>query len=367
MPRLSHFIPDAIELARQGEAVHFGLPSQQLEALRSAFFFAHALSISFSGNATRLSTSLQVSLLEQLARSLDAAGDVAGAVCHCMIIIGDGQGVDAHGRLWLRHDGTVATWAHELQCLDVALVQERRAQQAEMRRVEVEVAAALGLRAVFAGDRLAISELYRDFLQVRWCCTYPSCCLCTQLLVCVLTTRMQQGARWGMQSTCSCSPLTQCPIPCVQGWVAQAASLRPAACSAGHTMSVLVVPTADAVDVVTLLPGGVVQARTDCDLSTLHALLQEQGPAVVAELEAAAKVEQELAEIARQVEQRLRLRRLFRDPVLSVDEFRSGCCRLLQHRDWLLKYVENCSLQLSVRNEIATGSRVIDVAWNFEL
>ena len=165
--RLSHFIPDAIELARQGEAVHHGLPRQQLQTLRTAFSLSRRLNVTFAGDAQRAGTAAQVGLLESLARALDAAGPAGEAVRDCKVVLGEGGGVDAQGRAWLWWSDTVAEWAHALQRLDVALVHERTAAHARVHAAEAAVAKALGMRAVFTGAQLALSGLYDDFLRVR--------------------------------------------------------------------------------------------------------------------------------------------------------------------------------------------------------
>lgn len=171
--RLAHFIPDAIELVRQGEAVRHGLPRQQLQTLRSAFSLSRRLNVTFAGDAQRAGTPAQIGLLENLARALDGAGAAGEAVRDCKVILGEGGGVDAQGRVWLWWSDTVAEWAHALQRLDVALVHERTAAHARVHAAEVAVAKALGVRAVFTGAQLALSSLYDDFLRVRRTLTAP--------------------------------------------------------------------------------------------------------------------------------------------------------------------------------------------------
>ena len=177
--RLSHFLPDAVELARRGEAVHHGLPTQQLQALRSAFFLHRRLSPKFDGAAAALPPQLQLELLERLGRAVDAAGAAAAAVRDAVLVIGDAPvdtGVDALGRVWLPHSGTVAVWAHALQRLDMPLVRRRQEQRRAAAAAERAAAAALGVRAVFAAEqRLSLSSLFSDALRV--CASFRLVCV----------------------------------------------------------------------------------------------------------------------------------------------------------------------------------------------
>lgn len=62
--QLRYFLPDAIELARQGEAAHHGMPAQQLQAMRSGFSHARGVKITFFGASQRVHISQQVRYLE---------------------------------------------------------------------------------------------------------------------------------------------------------------------------------------------------------------------------------------------------------------------------------------------------------------
>jgi hypothetical protein len=163
---LRHFLPDAIELARQAEAMHHGQPLQQLQSMRTAFSMARGIKIAFGGQAQQAGPLVQSQLLERLAVALDTAGSTNRAVSHCTVIIGEGCGVDAWGRLWLDVRQPALEWARELQRFDMALVRRRQREQADVATAEVATARALGLRAVFAGPHLSRSVVYMRFLEV---------------------------------------------------------------------------------------------------------------------------------------------------------------------------------------------------------
>ena len=310
--RLSHFLPDAIELARQGEAVHFGLPAQQLQALRSAFALSRSLNISFVGAAAgAANAAARVGMLEDLARALDAAAPAADGVRDCVLVIGEKDGVDALGRAWLSH-AAPATWPAGLRRLDMALARTRRAHVARVRKDEAATARALGVAAVFASDHLTLSTLYTDCLA-----------------------RLATDTAAGIERL-----------------------------DVRHISLYVVEPTA-AESAVVPLPGGVVQVRADCSAAQLSSELAAHAPRAAEQLRELAEKEAESAELSKHVERVLRLRRLARDGVLTHVQFTSGCWRLIRHRDTLERYVESSTLRVSDRNEIVPGAHVIDIAWNF--
>ena len=132
-------------------------------------------------------------------------------------------------------------------------------------------------------------------------------------------------------------------------------------------LSLFVVAPTDAESPAEVLGGGVVRVRTDCSAAELGRVLCAQGPAAAAEIEAQQAQAQELRELGRHVEQRLRLRTLAWDAGLGYAEVKAGCARLLRHREFLLQYLEGSAVRLGECNEVVPGSAVIDVAWDFEM
>jgi len=105
---------------------------------------------------------------------------------------------------------------------------------------------------------------------------------------------------------------------------------------------------------------------------TVHPLdlfdyVSECGPGLTRLHQRAAAQEKELATLAQQVERGLLLRRLSRDPLLAPEDFRSGCHRLLRHREHLWQHTEGTALRLSHRNGIKSGETVVDIAHDFEM
>jgi hypothetical protein len=161
---LRDFLPDATELARQGEAVHHSLPTQQLHAMRTAFHFARRLDVKFDGVASALQSAEKVHLLEALARAMDHSGN--DLLRECVIVLGEGRGVDALGRVWLHYKVGEVSWAEALAKVDMALVWDRKAARVRIREAELAAAQAFGLRSIFTTSRLALSHVYQAFLQV---------------------------------------------------------------------------------------------------------------------------------------------------------------------------------------------------------
>ena len=314
--RLSHFLPDAIELARQGEAVHHSLPAQQLQAMRSAFAMSRALNVTFAHPTAQVPPAERVALVECLARALDQAGGAAEPVRDCTIVIGEASGIDALGRAWLHHAESPATWARELARMDMALSRERRAAIAGARELERAAAHALRVQSVFADNSLMLSSLHTACLQ-----------------------RLTHEA-------------TEMSLPPEDTW---------------RHMSVHVVEPAACKQAVVTLPGALLQARTDAPLADLTSQLRAVAPAAARQLQELAAESEERRALTQHVEKQLRLRKLSVDPVLTFEQFKSGCHRLQRCKDWLAQYVESSSIRVSERNEMVPGNVVIDVAWNFDL
>jgi hypothetical protein len=99
---LSTFLPDAIELARQGEAAHHSMPTQQLHSMQSAFWLAKQLRIVLEDVVKVQPPQAKIHLVETLARAIDSSGN--DALSKCTVVIGEGAGMDILGRIWLPYD-----------------------------------------------------------------------------------------------------------------------------------------------------------------------------------------------------------------------------------------------------------------------
>lgn len=161
---LADFLPDAIELARQGESVRHSLPSQQLQSIQSAFWMARRMRVVFDGAADTQTPSARVALMEALGRALDRSGN--SALHDCTVTLGEGTGLDVLGRVWLPYDQEAA-WPGVLAAVDVGLLWERRQQFDAVRKLEASAARAFGVATIFSSHRLSLTSSYLNFLRVR--------------------------------------------------------------------------------------------------------------------------------------------------------------------------------------------------------
>lgn len=88
------------------------------------------------------------------------------SVRDCTVVIGEGSGVDAFGRLWLRHDDGPQAWGHAMGIADVDTIRSRKALVRRVQTAEASVARLLRVASIFSGDRLGLSSLYEDYLKV---------------------------------------------------------------------------------------------------------------------------------------------------------------------------------------------------------
>jgi hypothetical protein len=95
---------------------------------------------------------------------------------------------------------------------------------------------------------------------------------------------------------------------------------------------------------------------------------QSNAPAALSILSRKAQQQEELQDLTSSVRSRLGLRRLIKDELLSLEEFRSACKRLLYHRDLLLRCnIEGLSVRISDGNRVAPDGSLVDIVWNFDM
>ena len=102
-------------------------------------------------------------------------------------------------------------------------------------------------------------------------------------------------------------------------------------------------------------------------LLTKEIVLQFNGPEAAAVQRHLHRRKQTLEELRTSVEQRLRLRRLQRDPSLDEQRFVSCCQRLLNKSMVLSNLMEGMSYRISHVNSVEPDGSFINLAWNFEI
>ena len=102
-------------------------------------------------------------------------------------------------------------------------------------------------------------------------------------------------------------------------------------------------------------------------LLTRESVLQSKGPEAAAIQRLLQRRKQALEELRTSVEQRLRLRRLQRDPSLDEQRFISCCQRLLNKSMVLSNLMEGMSYRISHVNSVEPDGSFINVAWDWEI
>lgn len=98
------------------------------------------------------------------------------------------------------------------------------------------------------------------------------------------------------------------------------------------------------------------------------ASLQANASAALAILTRKAAEQAELSELTTSVRNRLGLRRLLKDDIISMQDFRNACRRLLINRDVLLaSNIEGLSIRVSDKNRVAADGSLVDIAWDFDM
>jgi hypothetical protein len=81
---------------------------------------------------------------------------------------------------------------------------------------------------------------------------------------------------------------------------------------------------------------------------------------------AAEQAEQQ--ELSANVRNRLHLRRLLKDDIISMQDFRNACRQLVIHKDVLLAcHIEGLSVRVSDKNRVAPDGSLVDIAWDFDM
>jgi hypothetical protein len=97
-------------------------------------------------------------------------------------------------------------------------------------------------------------------------------------------------------------------------------------------------------------------------------MLQAHAPAALSVLSRKAAEQAELEQLTTTVRNRLGLRRLLKDDIISMQEFRNACRRLQINKDALLaSHIEGLSIRVSDKNRVAADGSVVDIAWDFDM
>eukprot|EP00884_Botryococcus_braunii_P019096 jgi/Botrbrau1/5870/Bobra.0366s0049.1 len=238
-------------------------------------------------------------------------------------MLGDGYGVDKLGNVWLDASDDALHWAGYLLLLDMEEPRERKQYLQRVRDLEAAVGSAVGLSHIMAEPTVV---------------TEPSCIDCLNRL----TAYGQQHGPVGSRS------FRDLALHIAAGAPSGPQEKHRQAFGVDENLGVLVVP-------VTAAPEQVYR----------HIL--ENGPAVRARKTGKKAEAARVADLQARVRQKLRLRRLLRDPALPVDRFASACERLLGLAPAVGALLESASIRVSYVNQVAPDGSHIDIAWDFEV
>ncbi|KAF6260983.1 hypothetical protein COO60DRAFT_1637192 [Scenedesmus sp. NREL 46B-D3] len=80
------------------------------------------------------------------------------------------------------------------------------------------------------------------------------------------------------------------------------------------------------------------------------------------------QLQQELGQLTALVRNRLQLRRLYRDELVSAADYKAACQRLQRHREHLQRCnIEGLSIRVSDKNRAAPDGVLVNIANNVEL
>jgi hypothetical protein len=115
-----------------------------------------------------------------------------------------------------------------------------------------------------------------------------------------------------------------------------------------------------------LVPGEVPVPVSATGLEALN-MLRLLGPSASAAAAAAAEQRKSLDGLRTQVERRLRLRVLRRDPRLAPERFRAACLRMLRHSRELFPLLDGLPVRIAEVNGLPGDRSCVDIAWDFQI
>eukprot|EP00891_Asterochloris_glomerata_P002188 jgi/Astpho2/2188/fgenesh1_pg.00040_%23_36_t len=364
---LREFMPAAAELSRQREAAQYG-PRHQISLVRTALRMGRQVSVGFSPALQAAPAHQQLEWLEALARALDAAPDLE--LSGLAIQLGlEGSGIDQQGSLWLQADAHPLQWTQCLQGADLQLCRERRQLVQRVKQLESAVAGMLGLAMVYTHQNMLLAPEYRSVLEALAAAALDmepgevgvvkGSGRVTDLMLWLPKARLMQHFRqWKVLEEAETAHL-------------EASVKRTNSLMTGSLEAVPLCITQQQRD-----PASSGRLNTDLGflltavntpVAHILALVKSKGPEAAAVQRLLQRRKQALEELRTSVEQRLRLRRLQRDPSLDEQRFRTCCQRLLNKSMVLSNLMEGMSYRISHVNSVDPDGSFINLAWDFEI
>lgn len=294
-------------------------PEVELQTLRTALHFSRRIQVIFGEDDVRTkSTLFRIDLLRALVDIIPQCPENISGTC---IGFGSGFTVDRAGTLWLRCDATSDEWLQFIQSIDIGACHDAIERKLALKKLESQVADVAGVGSVYTDADGYASEQYESFLQ---------------------THLMQDNG--GISS--NKESYRQFPDVCVHVHVSEDDSSS--ACGDAWCKDGVIV----------------VDSRLSKDLYKTVASLAPKAA------EQARKIRHHQAQIKaliKQVETKLRLRLLSKDPNLEDHKFKAGCKKLLEHASELSPLLEGLKIRITETNAYVSGRQCVDVCWCFKL
>ncbi|KAJ7545871.1 hypothetical protein O6H91_08G014100 [Diphasiastrum complanatum] len=326
---LSPLTKHASEIQRQSEASLLNL-EQQVRVVKSALQVGRRITILFRRPLSDASCQEQLQVLENLARAVDEIQRVE--LAGCVLIIGDGYGVDDGGNVWLNCEDDARSWAKYLGEVNWTNVSSCQSAAKARRLKEFQVAQLLEVEMIFADDSLVKKLEYLFFLD--------------QLADNAIKNGAVGSGKFYELPIRVTSPSIESDIPNTEN----KSSNKNAQLAIDENMGYISV--------------SVVESPLN-----LHKFIEEHGEEALKVRRRFKLLEKQMEDLKAHVRKHLRLRHLAFDETLKSDQLQSACMRLLRNARLLQKHTEGLGICISAEHHLPLpGSKgLVYLKWDFSL
>lgn len=320
---LRKFIPQVI--AKFHESISIGgAPDTELRATKAALYFVRKIGVTFDA-ALYSGTIYQTEMVQKLSNIINTCPD---SLCNVKIGFGTGFTVDPMGTLWIKADAHEKEWSEFFNNVNLEDIQNIHKRRSEMNGLASDVAKNLGVKLIYTDAESVLRPEYEQFLV-----SMASGSLAE------LDIPKDKKSQWNeIYIYVKVDHLDQ----------NMSAKLHGDHGKSECTTGTITIP-AD------LSPREVLQI-----LYTVGHKAQLQATKIQ-------KERKELESLKKQVERKLRLRQVIKDPNLADHLFRTGCIRLIDNATTLTPLLDGLSIRLTETNAFVPGKNYIDIAWSFQI
>ncbi|XP_024399265.1 uncharacterized protein [Physcomitrium patens] len=321
---LSDFLQHASELQRKNAASVFNCEHQVI-MVRNAMRMRTGVNVSFLPPLVDSSPE-SMEALEKLAQVLDRCIDIR--LSGFTIKISDCYGVDALGNLWIDRNDGAESWIQFLRQVDLVDAADRKIVAKNWRTRESEVAKAMQVAVIFTHSTLAVTPAYSLFLS-----------------------GMVEGTK--IHGPIGAGKFKELPIrvaAATEVFDLQISSNHSSGCSVDKDTGAVVVPIS-------------------ANYLVVSRFISELGHEALFYKRKYEETKKKIEDLQVQARKRLKLRHLFFDPKLSIDQQESACARLLRSVPEFSRYTEGLSLMISdeYRLPVSGSNAPAYLKWDFSI